>query len=123
MPASYVIDTERRRVISRAWGVLSEEELIAHYRAIAADLSFDPTFSQIADLREVTGFALSSSAVRREASMRVFDRTARRALVATSDIAFGLSRMYASEAYDVSPSTEVFRDMADAEEWLNQPGP
>jgi hypothetical protein len=110
-------------VLSRAWGVLSEEDLVAHYQALAADLRFQPTFAQIVDLREVTSFALGSAALRREAAIRVFDRAARRALVASSDIAFGLSRMYATEAYDVSPSIEVFRDMAEAEDWVKQSSP
>src|SRR4051812_35474084 len=123
MPASHTIDVQQRLVRSRAWGALSEADLIAHYRAIREDPRFDPTFSQLGDLREVSEFLMSSTAIRREAGVHVFDRHARRALVASSDIAFGLSRMYATEAEGATQFVQVFRDMAEAEEWLAQTAP
>jgi hypothetical protein len=118
MPVSYVIDAEQRLVRSRAWGVLSDEDLIAHYRAIAADPLFEPTFSQLGDLREVSEVTLSATIIRREATLLVFDRAARRALVASSDLAFGISRMYAQQAEAAPQNIDVFRDITEAERWL-----
>jgi hypothetical protein len=118
MPVSYVIDVEQRLVRSRAWGVLSDEDLITHYRAIAADPLFEPTFSQLGDLRDVTGVSLNATTIRSESTLLVFDRAARRALVASSDLAFGISRMYAQQAEAAPQNIQVFRDMREAERWL-----
>ncbi|MEM7468990.1 MAG: hypothetical protein AAF387_19190 [Pseudomonadota bacterium] len=42
------------------------------------------------------------------------------AIVAPSDLTFGLSRMYASRGDSLPQSMQVFRDIADAEAWLQQ---
>ena len=38
MPASYLIDLPRGVVFSRGWGLLTDEEILAHARALRADV-------------------------------------------------------------------------------------
>jgi hypothetical protein len=98
--------------------VLTSEEIVTHYDALRADPDFDPTFSQLADLQDVTKFAVDAKTLRSEALLRTFHPSARRALVASSDIAFGLSRMYGSYAELAAQNLQVFRAKDEAEEWL-----
>ena len=118
MPTGFDIDVARRLVLCRCWGVLTSGELVAHYRALRADPDFDPEFSQLADLRDVTAFEVDARAISSEALLETFAHTARRALIAQSDVGFGLSRMYASYADSASQNVQVFRTQRDAEEWL-----
>jgi hypothetical protein len=108
-------------VRSRGWGNLSGADVAAHYRAIAADPVFDPTFDQLADLREVADFTISSPQVREDALLAVFAPSARRAFVASSDLAFGLARMYGLHAESAQQNIQVFRELAEAERWLGLP--
>ena len=38
MPASCLIDDERRTIFSRAWGVLTDADVVRHNRALVRDL-------------------------------------------------------------------------------------
>jgi hypothetical protein len=118
MPAAFEIDVTRRLVVCRCWGVLTSEEIVKHYRALRADPAFDPTFSQLGDLTDVSAFDVDTRALSSEALLETFDHSARRALVAPSDVGFGLARLYGSYAQAASQNLEVFRAKCDAEHWL-----
>jgi hypothetical protein len=118
MPMSHSVDAERRLVFCRGWGVLSNQDLHEHYRQIELDPSFRPYFRQLGDLRDVTRLTVDSTAIAAAASLPVFAPGTRRALIAESDIAFGLARMFASYAEDIGQLVRVFRNASDAEAWL-----
>ena len=118
MPTAFEIDVARRLVVCRCWGVLTSEDLVKHYRALGADPAFDPTFSQLGDLREVTAYDVDTRVLSSQALVATFAPSARRALVAPSDVGFGLSRMYGSYAQSASQNLQVFRAMREAEQWL-----
>jgi hypothetical protein len=118
VPTSYGIDPQRRLVISRAWGVLSDADLHEHYAQISADPAFDPAYRQFADLREVTELAVSAAAVEIAAKVPVFSPGARRAFVAPADLHFGMARMFGIYAEDSGQVVQVFRDAHAAEAWL-----
>ena len=118
MPEGHEIDVARRVVVSRAWGELSTADFLAHYQAVATDPSFDPTFAQLVDLREVTAFALDTGTIRAKAVTSHFQPGVRRAIVAPSDIAFGLARMFSTYAESASQTVAVFRAIDEAEHWL-----
>ena len=118
MPQAYEIDVVRRVVLSRAWGVSTAQDLIDHYAALAADPRFDPSFSQLVDLRDIQRFDIATTILRRQALEQVFASTSPRALVGSSDEGFGLSRIYSAHA-ELSPqNVRVFREIAEAERWL-----
>ncbi len=121
MPSSYEIDPALELVRSRAWGLLTEEESIVHYRELANDPAFRPTYRQTCDLRNVDTMDLSAAALRGLARTSVFAPGVKRAFIAEEDAHFGLSRML--QAFFEFEGTEigVFRTMEEAEQWLNLP--
>ena len=120
MPTSYNIDSTRNLVCSRGWGVLTTEDLYEHYAKMLADPRFDPGFRQLADLREVTALTIDATAIAQSAAVPTFDSHARRAIVASSDIAYGMSRMFSLYAESSGQTVQVFRTMEEANEWLDQ---
>src|SRR5689334_3444252 len=118
MPADYEIDLGRRLVLSRAWGVFTPQDLFDHFARLSADPDFDPTYSQLVDLRDVERTELTPPIIRRHALERLFDSTAQRALVVIIPYHYEMARIYADFARFSSQNVRVFRDMHDAEEWL-----
>jgi hypothetical protein len=118
MPATYWIDAARRLVLTRGWGVFTEQDLLGHFTTLAADPAFQPTFSQLADLRHVDRAEVSKPFIRRRALERLFSSSARRAIVVSSADHYELARIYAEFAQYASQNVHVFRDIHDAEEWL-----
>jgi hypothetical protein len=118
MPASYEIDATRRLVISRAWGVLTAHEVSEHYREIAAERAFDPSFAQLADLRAVELIAIEPPALGREALETVFSSRSPRAFVTGTSSQYEVARMYGAYAHFARQNVRVFRNKEDAERWL-----
>lgn len=95
MPVVYTIDLARSLVLSRGWGVVTDCELLAHARALTADPRFARNFHQLADLREVTDARITESTNKQMlVRLNPFGAGARRAMVVTCDVAFGMARMY-----------------------------
>jgi len=119
MPATYWIDVGRRLVLSRGWGVFTEQDLLGHFTTLGADPNFQSTFSQLADLRRVERAELSKPFIRRHALEHLFSSKAQRAIVVSSAEHYELARIYAAFAQYASQNVHVFyRDIHDAEEWL-----
>ena len=119
MTASYEIDRCRRLVISRAWDVVTDEELIDHYVDLRRDPAFDPTYRQLVELRGVRRFDTAVVAVEAAARLRVFAPRVRRAIVAPEDAAFERARQFAFFAGLQAQRVEVFRTERAAMEWLD----
>ena len=94
MPASYLIDQPRGVVFSRAWGVLTDEEVLAHAKVLRADARLTPSLRQVADFRDVTKLGVTSEGVRRAARNNPFGPDARRSFVAPLDETLGMLRMF-----------------------------
>jgi len=119
MPGSYLIDVARGLVFTRAWGVLADDEIIAHAQVLRADPRFKPAFRQIINFLDTTKIILTSEAIRSVAKNNPFPRDARRAFVVTSDEAYGLSRMFMLYL-DADPRQfEIFRAMRPALKWVD----
>jgi hypothetical protein len=122
MPADFSIDSQRRRVLSRASGVLTMGDLEGHMERLRVHPDFQPTFSQLADFREVTGITFSTDNVRELARRRVFDASSRRAFLVASALHFGLARMFASHRdLEGEDGIGVFMDPGEAESWVSPP--
>lgn len=72
MPIAYVIDQERRLVITTGSGLLTAPEIQAHAAQLKADLRFDPAFRELVDLTPVTEVQVSSHELRALATAQVF---------------------------------------------------
>jgi hypothetical protein len=118
MPISHTIDVERRLVRSRLWDVVTEIDAWSSAAELMDDPSFDPTFVQLADMREVVRVEVGTSTVRDLAVMRIFDPKVRRALVVVSDLQQGIGRMTTTYAEGGEQCIALFHDVAEAERWL-----
>ena len=118
MPADYRIDRPRRVVHCRAWGVLTDQDLTDNRVALHADPAFDPDVAVLYDFTDVTEVNVTSTALRRLAKGSRLAPTARQALVVSSEVAFGMARMY-SLFGGIEEQNQVFRDRASAIRWLD----
>jgi hypothetical protein len=118
MPIVHTIDAARRVVQSRLWDVVTETDAWGSAAALMNDPAFDPTFSQLADMREMKQVEVDQSTVRELAVMRIFAPESRRALVVASELQYGIGRMTTSYAEAGDQQIAVFRTVAEAERWL-----
>ena len=118
MPIVHTIDPERRVVQSRLWDVVTETDAWGSAAALMNDPSFDPTFAQLADMREMKQVEVDQNTVRELAVMRIFAPESKRALVVASDLQYGIGRMTTSYAEAGDQQIAIFRTVAEAERWL-----
>ena len=117
---NYVIDEKRRLVITTAWDVLTNADVLEHREQLKSDTRFNSNFFQLVDFTQVTGIALDHVAVRALTHEHMFSREARRAFVALSPLAWGMSRMFIT-LREVSGGEEqmgVFKTHDEALRWL-----
>ena len=125
MPITYRIDKEQDVILTTATGVLTDDELLDHKRALAADPGFSPDMRQLSDVRGVERLEVSPEGVRlmvaldRDHADRLGDW--KLAIVTTADFVFGTARMYQSMTDEQTEHVQVFRDMAEARAWLGLP--
>jgi hypothetical protein len=118
MGMSYKIDPKRRVVLTRGWGVITTRDLLDLTSRVLVDLRFDPTYRSLADLREVTDVQVDHMATMHTAVTPVFVGGTRRAIVATSDVAYESACAFATFAQRSGHDVRIFRDMQLAEAWL-----
>ena len=123
MPATYSIDVERKLVVSRAWGAMTDDDVREHGRLLRADPLFDPTFRQLVDMCGITEDLVDTSTKQQASNDQIFAPGVRRAWVASKDYSFGMARMYAVAAERQGQTIGVFREIREAEEWLGLPNP
>ena len=114
MPMRYEIDPQLRLVRSTAWGVFTGDDVRRHQASLASDPAFDDTYRQIADCRGVTDARIDAESIREAARARLFDPGARRALVASDDLRYGLGRMFQQVGEFDEEHGQVFRTLAEA---------
>ncbi|ABF42087.1 hypothetical protein Acid345_3086 [Candidatus Koribacter versatilis Ellin345] len=120
MPIRYVIDKERRLVLSTITGVLTYAEARAHQDKLLADPEFDRTYHQLIESLQAELIELSAEEIRTIATRSVFSPTSRRALVAVNPAFFGVGRMMQTyhQLTHTGTQVEVFRTVAEACRWL-----
>jgi hypothetical protein len=122
MGLSYIFDHARRIVRARGSGVLRAADLSEYYGRLQADPSFDSRYRSLTDLREVERIDISANELAVSASLPVYERGTKRALVASRDSVFGMLRAYASYNARMGQTMWIFRDVESAEAWLEQEG-
>ena len=118
MGLRYTIDRTRRLVHTRGWGTVSIGDINELMSFIVVDARFDPYFRSLVDFREVTLLAGDSIGFAAAASVQLYVPGTRRALVAGEDHVFGLLRMFATYSERFGQTVQVFRELNDAERWL-----
>jgi|SRR5215208_7396877 len=99
-------------------GVVTNEEAHDHNQRLRSDHQFDPTYRQLVDLTGITDIRINTPTVTAAAQEQKFAPGTRRAFVASSDVAYGMARMFALRAEAAGQTIEVFRDRRTAEDWL-----
>ena len=116
MPITYQIDPAEEIVFTTSEGDVTLDDIAEHCRKLKADKAFNPSFSELLDYR-ATSPALSLDEMRHVASsLDPYSGDARRAIVASSDLNYGVARMF--EAVHAGITVAVFRSMDEALEWL-----
>lgn len=124
MPADYHIDIALSEVFSKAWGTLSDSDLLEQQRLIKNDPAFSPEFNQLFDFMEVTQVSLTSEGIQLLASRAVFGMGAKRAFVITPGAmaVFGMMRMFQILTDDYADELRVqFDHIDEARSWLGMP--
>ncbi len=123
MPSYYRIDRESGTVLYRTEGDVAEEDMIKTSNAVARDPEYRVGMNGIADVRAVdSNVSVSADALR---ELSDFNRMLpeelihpRMAIVADTDLLYGLSRMWQMYSEDLPNDYAVFRDITEACDWL-----
>jgi hypothetical protein len=113
------IDVGRSLVVVVMTGVVSDDDLVQGTEYLRGHPDFQPHFDQL-----VVGTAIERFNVTREGVMKVtsgepiFAGPSRRALVAPSQVAFGMSRMFELLRDGRAGEINVFRSEREALQWL-----
>jgi hypothetical protein len=120
MPTEFIIDSQHSVVISRGSGVFTREDYFDHMSRLGTDPRFSPDFDQIVDCRAFEDLRLTGEEIRELAEKTIFGVRSRRAFVVSSEVQYGLTRMFASyREIKEGQETRVFRDIRDAYSWLD----
>jgi len=119
MDASYDFDSERRVVIVTIHGKLTDQGLLEGYDRLTEDPRFRPDHCQLVDLRGAVGAEVTDRGVRALVERPPeFAPTSRRAIVVSSKLGFGMSRMYALLRAGDAGEVQVFTELDAAKQWL-----
>lgn len=121
MPITYRVDAGEALILTTATGTLSDDDILAHKRALLDDPSVVPRMAELSDVRGVTELAVTTDGIRMFTS---FDRAnarpdGRLAIVASEDFTFGTARMY--QMGGAEDNVGVFRTVEEARDWLGLP--
>jgi hypothetical protein len=118
MATTYQIDVALRLVRTHSSGVLTDESVADLYRRMGADPTFDRTFRQLCDLRDLDRLEVTSDGLRELAATSIFAPESRRAFVVGRDLDYGIARMFQAYCELAGASVGVFRDWEAAGTWL-----
>lgn len=120
MPCRYVIDKERRLVITTGWDHLTFAEAKAHQDQLLIDPDFNPEFDQLIDFTAVTALDMSADEARMMARRGVYSPKSKRAFIAANPTIFGMGRLMGThdEIAREPDQVGVFHDLDAALKWL-----
>lgn len=124
MPAEYLVNRKLGVVFSRAWGVLTDTDLLEHQRRLGQDPQFEPSLNQIFVFEDVTAVEVTAAGIRALAERTLFGAGARRAFIVHPGAMamFGLLRMFEILTSDHPDELRVtFDHVKIAQQWLGIP--
>lgn len=108
-------------MFATASGVLREEEIKPGVTTVLQNPHFPSLRRFLLDYSAVTRISLNVETVQTLARNPIFTPGCRRALLAPSDLAYGMGRMYQIFSQESGTgAVEVFRDRPAALAWLNE---
>jgi len=121
MPFRYTIDKERRLIVSKGWGILTKNELLAYRHQLRSDPNFDESFWRLIDLTEVTDIQVPTDEISFWSQFNIGSTSVRRAIVASPAFFSALDRLYETMGRisgGKGELTKVFEDLQPARQWL-----
>lgn len=122
MPIHYEFSAQQRLLMTTMVGTVGDAEFLDTYAEILRNVDYSGCVRELVDVTGLTEANISAQALNRVAHM--LKNTCpgcecRSAIVATSDLNFGLSRMYEAFAEMAkAEEVQVFRDRQEALTWL-----
>jgi len=122
MPCEFLVDADRRVVVTRGTGTFCRADFLGHMEKLRVDPRFRPEFDHLVDFRKIDGAVLTPTQIWELRGESVFAATSRRAVVVSSRLHFGLAQMFATYREAKSKQvTTVFWDLMEAVAWLGLP--
>jgi len=126
MPIDYRVDSARRVLIAEVVGRVTDDDLLAYGRALLDDPRAGEANHEFVDLRSVDASSIITSQGVRALAQFWIDAYAkmsggRLAILAESDVSYGMARMYQSYRADGPDEIRIFRDEAEAWDWICDP--
>ncbi len=119
MPFFYKIDKERKLVMSTAAAEFTKADVLLLQDRLRKDPDFDPKSSLLSDLTHVTSMDMTEPEMKDLAERTPFSPTARRAVLASNDLAFKLARVFEQVLEKKGDQgIRVFRKLEDALDWI-----
>ena len=115
----FVVDVKRRRVVVRFRNRITLED-IAHYaKQLASHPGFQPTFSEITDLRDVEELDLQADDYLKLADeVDPFSPDAKRAFVVRTQVQSHAARLH--RILRAKRNVQIFESFEDAEGWVGE---
>ena len=123
MPCNYIIDSQRRLVITTLLGVVTAAEALAHQDSLMSDPEFRPEFYQLLDASDAKKLDFNNAEMRTIAKRNFFAPTARRAFLVRGTLLYGVGRMLVTfrELAGAKEQMQIFQDKKEALAWLGLP--
>ena len=130
MPANHHIDNNNQLIVTTWEGVARDIEFIEAIKNYQNNIQNHPNyvdFNEVVDLRKVTSLKLTTEGIKTISTIAsttdTKDINKKLALIVSSNLAFGLARMY--EAYrsfskNANKEIHVFKDETEAFKWVKK---
>ena len=117
MAVTYRRDPERRLLVVTLAGLVTESDLNRLTDEVRQDATVDPTWSALVDASALNPAGITTEMLRLRASIPR-PNPVQIAVVAPTDVVFGLARMFQMMSEGQGNRIEVFRFPGDALAWL-----
>ena len=115
MPVILKINPQKRVVHSTFFGIVTDEEVLAHSHTIETHSDFRPEYDEIVDLTMVTDLRVSTAAMQELAGRKsVFQTSVKHVIIAPKDFSFERANELKRIAEASRPNLKVVRTTADA---------
>jgi hypothetical protein len=119
LPISYEVDKRRKLVITTARGPFCADDIRQVRAQLLLDPEFDMSFSELADLTDVTPADITGDQVRLLARSGPFSQESNRPFIARREMIYGLARMFEVHCnFRGDERIGVFRERHEALAWL-----
>jgi len=125
MPMTHRVDQEAGMVRLRCWGILTNEEMLTSVERMHGDPARRPGMPSLVDCRDieemrVTPSGMEAAAAIEQALVDPAQESWAIAIIAPQEDVFRLGRIYEALRVGSPAKVGVFRDAADAEDWLRR---